>query len=437
MAVVYEATHRNRARFAVKVLHATLSHNTEARSRFLREGYAANSVGHPGAVLVVDEDVAEDGSAFLVMELLDGMGCEELWKKMERRLAPELASAILLQVLDVLVAAHESGIVHRDIKPANLFAMRSGAVKILDFGIARAREAMLSATATSSGVTLGTPAFMSPEQASGKARELDGRTDVWSAAATYFTLVSGEFVHASAESALLLLVAASTSPPRSIATVDSRVPPAIVAVVDRALSLRPEDRWPTAESMRDALAEAHHSSFGSASPEEVVGAAVRALVGTRVSAAAFAPVHPTVITGSPTSRDRTHRREARRCDSELGVLREPARAQEEAVGAPGGRGGDPGRGGARGGDVGREGRPGKRSRPVADRQPGGGAAAVRRDASTACIRGGHSRYDDVDASGRAPSAYRVAGAACRRPFRAGDLGEDRVRSELVHRRRGH
>src|SRR5580698_4303989 len=81
MAVVYKATHRNQAEFAVKMLHPELSIRDDIRSRFLREGYAANSVKHPGAVLVVDDDVAEDGSAFLVMELLDGIGCEEAWER--------------------------------------------------------------------------------------------------------------------------------------------------------------------------------------------------------------------------------------------------------------------------------------------------------------------------------------------------------------------
>src|ERR1700684_3037671 len=92
MAVVYKATHRNQAQFAVKMLHSELSVSADICARFLREGYAANSVKHPGAVLVVDDDVAEDGAAFLVMELLDGIGCEEVWERCGQRLSPDGAS---------------------------------------------------------------------------------------------------------------------------------------------------------------------------------------------------------------------------------------------------------------------------------------------------------------------------------------------------------
>jgi serine/threonine-protein kinase len=146
MAVVYKATHRNQAEFAVKMLHPTLSIHPEICQRFLREGYAANSVKHPGAVLVVDDDTAEDGSAFLVMEMLDGAPLQNLWEAApDKRLAPKAVAAITLQLLDVLVAAHAKDIVHRDIKPANLFITRDGSVKVLDFGIARARDARRTA----------------------------------------------------------------------------------------------------------------------------------------------------------------------------------------------------------------------------------------------------------------------------------------------------
>src|SRR5450631_3091958 len=134
MAVVYRATHRNRAEFAIKMLHGELSMREDIRARFLREGYAANSVKHPGAVRVVDDDVAEDGAAFLVMDLLEGATVEELWERADRHLPVPVAAAIVHQLLDVLTAAHEAGIVHRDIKPANLFVTTDGTVKVLDFG---------------------------------------------------------------------------------------------------------------------------------------------------------------------------------------------------------------------------------------------------------------------------------------------------------------
>jgi eukaryotic-like serine/threonine-protein kinase len=277
MAVVYQATHRNQAELAVKMLHPQYSMSADIRSRFLREGYAANSVKHPGAVLVLDDDVAEDGAAFLVMELLDGLACDALWQRSMLRLAPTLASAIIIQLLDVLAAAHAKGIVHRDIKPANLFLTRPGLVKVLDFGIARAREALVTgAQSTGSGMMLGTPAYMSPEQARGKARELDGRTDVWAAGATFFSLVSGQLVHSGTQTSHELLFEAATTPARRIAAVAPDVPAALAAVIDRALAFSVESRWPSAEAMRAALLSAHHASFGSATVETLVASAVRA-----------------------------------------------------------------------------------------------------------------------------------------------------------------
>src|SRR5450631_3440742 len=160
MAAVYSATHRNAAEFAVKVLHTELSFNEEFRTRFLREGYAANSVKHPGVGQVVDDDVGEDGSAFLVMERLHGGGLDVVAEK-NGCLPASAAMGIVDQLLDVLGAAHEKGVVHRDIKPANLFLTRDGTVKVLDFGIARARDTLAKGgAATGTGLIMGTPAFM-------------------------------------------------------------------------------------------------------------------------------------------------------------------------------------------------------------------------------------------------------------------------------------
>jgi serine/threonine protein kinase len=293
MAVVYRATHRNQAQLAVKMLHPEMSLSADIRSRFLREGYAANSIQHPGAVLIVDDDVAEDGAAFLVMELLDGMGCEQLLERSPSGVSIEAATAIVIQLLDVLAAAHANGIVHRDIKPANLFLTRNGVLKVLDFGIARAREAVAGgAHVTGTGMMLGTPAFMAPEQALGRSREIDGRTDLWAAGATFFSLVSGQFVH-TAETAQELMVKAATVPARSLASVSPNAPPEIVAVIDRALAFRREDRWETAQAMRDALLAARPA--GAPSPE--------AIVASLVPGSSRPPAQPTMIavaSGQPT-----------------------------------------------------------------------------------------------------------------------------------------
>jgi serine/threonine-protein kinase len=270
MAVVYKATHRNQAEFAIKMLHPELSINEDVRTRFLREGYAANSVKHAGAVRVVDDDVAEDGSAFLVMELLDGIACDSLLSACGGRLPLDAACAIAVELLDVLATAHANGIVHRDVKPANLFLCRDGTLKVLDFGIARVRDTMASGThATGTGMLLGTPAFMSPEQALGKASEIDARADLWSVGATVFSLTSGEMVH-EAETAPQLLVKLATERARSLASVVPGAPPPIVSVIDQALALDKAQRWPTAVAMRDALAWARHSSGGEAPPRTVM-----------------------------------------------------------------------------------------------------------------------------------------------------------------------
>src|SRR5580698_5128118 len=129
MAAVYAATHRNGKRVAVKMLHEEFSHDEEVRTRFLQEGYAANIIQHEGAVSVLDDDVAPDGSAFLVMELLEGETVEQRWERLGQRLPVREVLVIGVQLLDVLAIAHEKSIVHRDIKPDNLFLTRAGVLK--------------------------------------------------------------------------------------------------------------------------------------------------------------------------------------------------------------------------------------------------------------------------------------------------------------------
>ena len=261
MAAVYVATHRNRKRFAVKMLHPELSVHPDIRGRFLREGYAANTVEHPGAVAVLDDDTAEDGSAFLVMELLEGDGVESLWEKHGGRLPVPAVLAVGHQLLDVLAAAHAKGIVHRDIKPANLFLTQEGQLKVLDFGIARVRDvASSSAQTTGTGVLLGTPAFMAPEQALAKSREVDALTDVWAAGATLFVLASGRIVH-EAENAAQVMISAATTRAKPLASFGA-VPAPLASVVDRALVFEKAGRWASAGAMRDAAASAYEAIVG-------------------------------------------------------------------------------------------------------------------------------------------------------------------------------
>jgi eukaryotic-like serine/threonine-protein kinase len=266
MAVVYAATHRNQKRFAVKLLHPEFSVRPELRARFLREGYAANSVDHPGVVAVLDDDTDETGAAFLVMELLSGADVQALRARSGDKLPLNVTLNVAYQLLSVLAAAHEKAIVHRDIKPANLFLLDSGQVKVLDFGIARLRDATSQGHITRSGAVLGTPAFMAPEQAGAQNSEVDARTDLWALGASMFTMLSGQFVH-QAESGRETLIRAATQPARSLSEVAPEVPASVVSLVTKALMFDKAARWATAAAMREAVAAAHRELFGEPSRE--------------------------------------------------------------------------------------------------------------------------------------------------------------------------
>jgi serine/threonine protein kinase len=266
MAAVYAARHRNGARAAVKVLHPHLSHHKEVRERFQREGYAANQVEHPGAVKVLDDDVVADGpdkgTAYIVMELLAGQSLQDRLEK-----GPAVGELEFLEiaggVLEVLDAAHARGVVHRDLKPENLFlALPEGGdtgdkvqIKVLDFGLARLLQGQ---SITAYGLALGTPSFMSPEQAAGRLDEIDGRTDLFALAATGFRLRSGRRIHEGDNPVELVTKMSKLAAPR-IRTIAADVSEPFARVIDRALEFRREDRYETAAAMhkdvRHAIAQ--------------------------------------------------------------------------------------------------------------------------------------------------------------------------------------
>jgi serine/threonine-protein kinase len=268
MAAVYRGAHRNGNRVAVKLLHAELSVHADIRARFLKEGYVANSVDHPGVVRVLDDDVTEDGVVFLVMELLEGKTLGEMAERAHRQLPPQEVAGYAAQLLAVLAVAHQRGIVHRDIKPENLFVTRERVLKVLDFGIARMRDANTT-SATRTGSMMGTPAYMAREQVLGLSKEIDGRTDLWAVGATMFKLISGKYVH-EAETPESMMVFSATRPARPLATVALDVPAPLCAVVDRALAFNKADRYLDAPTMLAALEAACRASFG-APPADVRG----------------------------------------------------------------------------------------------------------------------------------------------------------------------
>jgi serine/threonine-protein kinase len=261
MAAVYAGRHRNGARAAVKVLHRELSGYKEVRERFQREGYAANKVQHPNVVKVMDDDVVSDGpdegTAYLVMELLEG---ESLLDRLERGqdVGEREFLEMALEILSVLQAAEAAGVVHRDLKPENIFFAHDPAdprkpnVKVLDFGLARI---LTGQAITTYGLALGTPSFMSPEQAAGRLDEIDIRTDLFALAATGFRIRTGRRIHDGAD-AVELVTKMSRLPAPRIRTVDPGVSAPFARVVDRALEFRREDRYGSAAAMADDVRRA-------------------------------------------------------------------------------------------------------------------------------------------------------------------------------------
>lgn len=250
MATVYSSTHRNGSRVALKILHSEFARDVGIRDRFLREGYVANRIDHPGRVAVLDDDVTESDEPFLVMELLEGEELQKLWKRHNRKVPVPEALELCAQALDTLHAFHEVGIVHRDIKPANIFVTKEGVVKLLDFGVARMREA--GGDHTRAGTALGTPSFMAPEQAMGLTEGIDGRADVFSIGATLYAILSGQRLHQGRSDNEAFILAA-TQPAPSLARVAPDLPVEVIALVDKALAWDPRNRFDSAKHMREEM----------------------------------------------------------------------------------------------------------------------------------------------------------------------------------------
>ncbi len=245
MAAVYVARHKIGRRDAIKILHPEIAANKELAARFEQEAHAVNRFQHPGAVAILDIDTAEDGAPFLVMELLAGESLET--RRLRGPIAPAEALRLTDELLDVLAAAHACGIVHRDIKPDNLFVLPDGRLKVLDFGIARMREGKPRALHTATGVTIGTLAYMPPEQVAGEA--IDSRADLFAVGCTMFEMASGRLPHEGAtEFELMVKMGMMPAPP--LASVFPGAAPGLCRVVDRALAFTKERRYPDAATMQ-------------------------------------------------------------------------------------------------------------------------------------------------------------------------------------------
>ncbi|MBK6517246.1 MAG: serine/threonine protein kinase [Polyangiaceae bacterium] len=252
MGAVYEVEHTSlETLHALKILSPALARREEIVQRFTREAKEAARTKHPGIVQVTDHGRLEDGSAYLLMELLVGESLEE--KISAGPLAIEEVRAIGVAALEALQAAHERGLVHRDIKPDNLFLPSEPGgpkVKVIDFGIAKASSGDEKLTAD--GAVLGTPAYIAPEQL-GSSKDADARADLYAVGATLFACLTGRSPATGSDLRVLLTNVAQGRIDRDPRALRPETPADLAEAIARALELEPAKRFASAREMRAAL----------------------------------------------------------------------------------------------------------------------------------------------------------------------------------------
>ena len=255
MGVVYAAEDLLLERpVAVKLLFGEAAQEPEIVTRFQREALAAGKIGHENICDVRDRGEAEDGSPFIVMEKLVGQPLDDLFE-CEGRVEIDRLCKIVLQVLAALEAAHAEGIIHRDLKPANIFVTRNSAgeerIKLLDFGISKFTRGPHAVQLTRTGAVLGTPLYMSPEQALGQ-MDIDQRSDLWSTGTIMYEGLCGTppFV---ADSYNAVISAILTAEPKAPSEVVEGIPAALDAVLLKALEKNVDDRWANAAELAESV----------------------------------------------------------------------------------------------------------------------------------------------------------------------------------------
>lgn len=279
MGVVYRARdERLQRRVAIKVLPPELAYQKDIRERFTREAQTAAKLSHPNIVPI--HDVGDGaGLVYFVMGYVEG---ESLGGRIKRRgkLPPDEARRIMKETADALSAAHGLSIIHRDIKPDNILLEGTrGRVMVTDFGIAKALSATSGATLTGIGVAIGTPQFMSPEQAAGE-REIDGRSDLYSLGVVTYQMLTGELPF-NAPTVAGILMKQITEPAPVLHTTRPEIPEDLSLAVARCLEKDPENRWPTADSLRRGLESRTVGSYRPTSTGVRAAPAPRTSAGTR------------------------------------------------------------------------------------------------------------------------------------------------------------
>ncbi len=312
MGVVYHARdERLKRKVAVKVLPPELAFREEIRIRFLREAETAARLSHPHIVPIHSVGEGPEGLVYFVMAYVDG---ESLGARLKRRgrLPPEEARRILMETADALGAGHSLGIVHRDVKPDNILLEGSrGRTVLTDFGIAKALTSSTGpGTLTATGVAIGTPHYMSPEQAAGD-REIDGRSDIYSLGVVGYQMLTGELPF-SAPTVPGLLLKQITEQAPYLKDKAPTCPDDLASCVMRSLEKEPEARWPTADALRRALESRSAPPFR---PRRTTG--VRS---TRFTGGNEAPAPPSSRREPPAQR---LRRAAKDVKSQLTASGEP------------------------------------------------------------------------------------------------------------------
>jgi serine/threonine-protein kinase len=251
MGVVYSARDlKLNRRVAIKLLPPDLAYRDEIRTRFLREAQTAARLSHPHIVPI--HAVGENGGlVYFVMGYVDG---ESLGARLKRRgrLPAEEVRRVMKETADALSVAHSVGVVHRDIKPDNILLEGTrGRVMVTDFGIAKALSEGSGGTLTGTGVAIGTPAYMSPEQAAGE-RDVDARSDLYSLGVVAFEMLAGELPFQAPTVPGILMKQITEGAP-DVARKRPDCPEDLSNTVMRCLAKEPDDRWPTADALRRAL----------------------------------------------------------------------------------------------------------------------------------------------------------------------------------------